>query len=702
MRQVTVAVCQLNQWALDFEGNKERIEESIAEAKAKGATFRCGPELEVSGYGCNDHFLEPDTFHHSCEMLSELIANPANRDILVDVGMPVLHKGVRYNCRVIFYNGKILLIRPKTDLAMDGNYREGRWFTAWKKVKVVERFMLPSILKAATGQKHVPIGDGVVNALDCRIGVETCEELFTPRSPHIELGLDGVEIIANGSGSHHELRKLNTRVDLILSATSKLGGLYLYANHQGCDGERVYYDGCSMICMNGKMLAQASQFSLLDVEVLTATVDLDEVATYRASMMSRTSQAAESPSFPTADVDLEMSSETARAISRPVEPRYHTPQEEISLGPACWMWDYLRRSGLQGFFLPLSGGIDSSSTACLIASMCRQVVKAAATGDPQVLKDARRIAGKGDEYVPTDPAEFANHCFYTCYMGTSNSSEETNARAVNLAGEIGSHHLTINIDLAVEAITKIFVVSCGMTPKFKVHGGGHDENIALQNIQARLRMVLSYFFAQLLPWTRGRSGGLLVLGSANVDESLRGYLTKYDCSAADLNPIGGICKSDLRSFIAYAIDEFKFDELKEILGAPPTAELEPITEAHTQTDEEDMGMSYDELTQYGKLRKIEKCGPFSMYQRLSAVWSHLTVEQVATKVKFFFRMYAINRHKTTVLTPSYHAENYSPDDNRFDLRPFLYPRFTWQGRKIDEHVAATMATGGGGGGGAKV
>jgi NAD+ synthase (glutamine-hydrolysing) len=39
----------------------------------------------------------------------------------------------------------------------------------------------------------------------------------------------------------------------------------------------------------------------------------------------------------------------------------------------------------------------------------------------------------------------------------------------------------------------------------------------------------------------------------------------------------------------------------------------------------------------------------------------------------------------TTLTPSYHAESYSPDDNRFDLRPFLYPvRFPWQFRKIDE------------------
>ena len=52
-------------------------------------------------------------------------------------------------------------------------------------------------------------------------------------------------------------------------------------------------------------------------------------------------------------------------------------------------------------------------------------------------------------------------------------------------------------------------------------------------------MVLAFLLAQLGPWVRGRSGFLLVLGSANVDEGLRGYLTKYDCSSADLNPIGG-------------------------------------------------------------------------------------------------------------------------------------------------------------------
>ena len=53
---------------------------------------------------------------------------------------------------------------------------------------------------------------------------------------------------------------------------------------------------------------------------------------------------------------------------------------------------------------------------------------------------------------------------------------------------------------------------------------------------------------------------------------------------------------------------------------------------------------------------------------------------------------AMNRHKMTTLTPSYHAENYSPDDNRFDLRPFLQPLgFERQFAAIDAAVAAAAS-----------
>ena len=66
-------------------------------------------------------------------------------------------------------------------------------------------------------------------------------------------------------------------------------------------------------------------------------------------------------------------------------------------------------------------------------------------------------------------------------------------------------------------------------------------------------------------------------------------------------------------------------------------------------------------------------------------YNEYSVEEIKELVKRFCRRYAINRHKMTTLTPSYHGEDYSPDDNRHDLRPFLY-NINWelQNEIIDE------------------
>ena len=67
-------------------------------------------------------------------------------------------------------------------------------------------------------------------------------------------------------------------------------------------------------------------------------------------------------------------------VSSPPPPQVHDPMEEIGFGPSNWLWDYLRRSGMRGFFLPLSGGADSASTACLVAIMCQRLIEELATG----------------------------------------------------------------------------------------------------------------------------------------------------------------------------------------------------------------------------------------------------------------------------------------------------------------------------------
>ncbi|KAL7912831.1 hypothetical protein GGI35DRAFT_476662 [Trichoderma velutinum] len=694
---ITLATCSLNQWALDWEGNLERIRKSILKAKEAGATLRTGPELEISGYGCLDHFLESDIYDHAMDMLSKILADTSLHGILIDVGLPIMHRGCRYNCRAMILDGKLLCLRPKIYLANDGNFRENRFFTPWNRPRYVEKYNLPPQIQEQQGVRQVPIGDIILSLNDTTLAAETCEELFTPQAPHINMALNGVEIFTNSSGSHHSLRKLNERISLIQEATRKNGGIYLYANQSGCDGDRLLYDGCSMIMVNGEIVAQGAQFSLEDVEVVVATVDLEEVRSYRFAP-SRGFQATQAPVYERIEVDFRLTHDSLRLLEVPTPPRparYHLPEEEIALGPACWLWDYLRRSKTAGYLVPLSGGIDSCATATIVYSMCRLVIQAVKDGNQDVIADVKRLAAFSEK-LPDTPEEFCNQIFHTVYMGMANqSSKETRQRAKDLAKRIGSYHTDMNIDDTYHATKNLLTQGTGFEPKFKVHGGSTAENLALQNIQSRSRMVIAYYYAQMLPTVRQRpgGGGLLVLGSSNVDECLRGYLTKYDCSSADLNPIGSISKNDLKRFITWASKSFDMPILDEFYHAIPTAELEPITENYVQSDEADMGMTYDELSRFGTLRKQNKLGPYGMFLRLLNEWGghgKLSPREIADKVKRFYFFHYINRHKQTVGTPSYHAESYSPDDHRFDLRPFLYPPAFegWSFKKIDERVAA--------------
>lgn len=80
------------------------------------------------------------------------------------------------------------------------------------------------------------------------------------------------------------------------------------------------------------------------------------------------------------------------------------------------LWDYLRRSGASGFFLPLSGGADSSATAAIVGVMCRSVMEALHKGDEQVIADVRSII-KTDSPLPATAEELASKIFCTAYLG---------------------------------------------------------------------------------------------------------------------------------------------------------------------------------------------------------------------------------------------------------------------------------------------
>ena len=130
----------------------------------------------------------------------------------------------------------------------------------------------------------------------------------------------------NGSASHHELRKLHTRLGLITNASNRNGGVYVYSNAKGCDGGRVYFDGSSMICMNGKIYSIEDQFTPDNVLVSIGVMDLDEVRSYRGGFNSRCVQSANTIPFPQVQADIEICKVTNRSLNKEVKLNLLLPE----------------------------------------------------------------------------------------------------------------------------------------------------------------------------------------------------------------------------------------------------------------------------------------------------------------------------------------------------------------------------------------
>lgn len=241
-----------------------------------------------------------------------------------------------------------------------------------------------------------------------------------------------------------------------------------------------------MIAVNEQIVAQGSRFSLEGVEVVTATIDLDQVHAYR-SATSRSIQATMVPEYPRVHTDdswpeftLSAGNEldVELAPSTPIRLRIHSPEEEIALVAGAYLWHYLRRCDAAGYLVPLSGGIDSCATAVAVFSMCRLAIEACEAGNETVIADVQRIA-RYSERLPKTPQELCNQILHTVYMGVkAHSSKETRSRAQELSKAIGSHHIDTDVGDVFDAHRSLIANALGFEPQFKVHGGSAAENVS--------------------------------------------------------------------------------------------------------------------------------------------------------------------------------------------------------------------------------
>jgi NAD+ synthase len=103
--------------------------------------------------------------------------------------------------------------------------------------------------------------------------------------------------------------------------------------------------------------------------------------------------------------------------------------------------------------------------------------------------------------------------------------------------------------------------------------------LAQANLKPRLRMLTLHYFANSLKY--------LVIGSSNKSELYAGYFTKYGDSGVDILPLGNLVKGQVKELAGF------LGIPQPIIDKPPSAGLWP-----GQTDEDEMGLSYDELDRY--------------------------------------------------------------------------------------------------------
>ncbi len=140
--------------------------------------------------------------------------------------------------------------------------------------------------------------------------------------------------------------------------------------------------------------------------------------------------------YPRVKADIDITRYTPNRVSSPIDVHVWNRMEEIAQGPPCWMWDYLRRSGARGFFLAISGGVDSAVCAGMVYCMARIVFKAISRGSLQPLHDLRKIL-RDEDYTPKNPKDIVSKLLVGAYLKSKNSSLESRERAKKVIDTVG-------------------------------------------------------------------------------------------------------------------------------------------------------------------------------------------------------------------------------------------------------------------------
>ena len=599
MKELKVGCATLNQTPIDWENNYKNIVDAIESAKKQQVTILCLPELCISGYGCEDLFFSDWVLDKSFEQLLKIKEHC--EEIAVAVGLPVKFEGNVYNCACLISNKIILGFSAKQFLANDGVHYEHRWFTPWQAGK-------ESVLKK---DKVYPIGELIYEVNGYKIGFEICEDAWRINRPACRLKDANIDLILNPSASPFTLGKTHKRKELIAESSKDFDVVYLYTNLLGNESGRLIFDGECLIAQKGEIIAENERFSFKQFNLITTTISLEAGNSYVSSI--------EAPEMAFKDA--------------------------VSLG----LFDYLRKSGLSGFVISLSGGADSTICSVLISEMVKKGI--AELG----INGFKEILGLKNE--ETTVKGLTRALLTTVYQGTENSSEETLEAARELSKELNAEFHHWLIDEEIKSYRQKVSLALGNPLSWE------KDDITLQNIQARARSPII--------WMMANKKKALLIATNNRSEGDVGYTTMDGDTSGSIAPIAGIDKIFIRKWLVWAEKELGYQSLKYVNSLQPSAELRP--QDKTQTDEDDL-MPYTIMVEIERLAIGKYLSPIGVYEKLKE--KKLEDDQLLINhIIVFFRLWARNQWKRERFAPSFYLDEFNTDPRSWFRFPILSSGF---------------------------
>ena len=271
----------------DTAYNTEEIVRSAKSAASNGAAFVVFPELCITGYTCSDLFHQELLLQNSTRSLLKIAEALKDSDAVIAVGLPLRIFGRLYNCAAFVQRGKVMAVTPKIHLPNQREFYEKRHFSSGRDLLRGDAGNGCAPLRCLIeGAGEVPITNFITvkgAGSEVRIGVELCEDLWTPAPPSGELALAGANVIVNLSASDALVGKRDYRRNLVMNQSARCMAAYVYASagvHESTTD--MVFSGHLMIAENGSMLAESKPFSR-ETEIVYADVDVERLNMQRLS-----------------------------------------------------------------------------------------------------------------------------------------------------------------------------------------------------------------------------------------------------------------------------------------------------------------------------------------------------------------------------------------------------------------------------------